>query len=347
MQHPAVAEGPWAPPGSADRAARSTRPGRRRRRRTPPVNGRSGAVDAVRVLAVVAVVIGHSHPTALWTELTFTWHVPVFFILSGYLFHPGRDAGSELRRRSRTILLPTLGWLTLVTAAWCLHAVVSGADLATDFWHRLAWGGVDLWAPYSAFWFMPVLVAALVLLRLLEGSPAPVAWLVGLAGYLVCLAFQDESASSFWSLLLTPACLLFVLAGRELRRWRGRIPAPLAIGLALLAVSIVAVRAGSDVVNIKAGSFGTPVISVLVAFAITTGLLLTAEVAFSVPQVARTSYTVSRLAATSLPVVLGHMVVLMMLPQPWGWGEIIATMIGLWLAALLIARHPRISRLLL
>ena len=316
---------------------------------TRTASTRSAALDAVRVLAVVAVVIGHARPGRITTTLTFSWHVPVFFVLSGYLLAEGRDAATELRRRARTILLPTLAWGVIVTAVWWLHASIAGPPLHHHFGHRLLWGGVDLVAPYSPFWFMPVLVASLVLTRLLDDVHRWLPLLVGLGGYLLCLGYPHAVATSFWSILLAPACMLYVLAGRELRTWRARISMPFLTGVTMLAISVAAIALGADPVNIKAASFGTTVVSALDAALISAGLILIAESLCARSSAeALSARVVSRLATTSLPVILAHMLVLMTLwPMPWSWLEIAGTIVALWGLALVISRSGRLSRLLL
>jgi fucose 4-O-acetylase-like acetyltransferase len=273
-------------------------------------------LDSVRVLAVVAVVVGHSRPERTAAMLTFTWHVPVFFVLSGYLLSPGRDAATELSRRTASILVPTLAWGMIVTALWWLHGESTGVPLDGDFWRRLGWGGSGLGAPYSPFWFMPVLVVAILLVRLLDSTHRWAAWAVAVGGYLLCLGYPAETATSFWSLLLAPACMLYVLFGRQLRAWRPRLPFPFGVGLALLALAAFSIHEGATWVNIKQGSFGTPIVSALDAALVSIGLILLAESVFGTwSHHWIGAKAISKLAATSLPVILGHMLVLSMQPR--------------------------------
>lgn len=309
---------------------------------------RSAALDAVRVAAVVAVVVGHSRSENAARILTFSWHVPVFFILSGYLLRSRRDAADELARRTKTVLVPTLCWGMIVTVGWLIHTHHAGAPVGVPFVKRLLWGGVALGYPYSPFWFMPVLVFAVVLVRLLDATHRWAALGVGTVGYLYCLAFPEAVAASLWSIALVPACLLFVLAGRQLRTWRSRIPYPFALGILLLAVAAAALRLGLEPVNIKAGSFGTPIFSALNAVLISSGMILTTEATFShVPRESAMSRGINLLAATSLPVILGHMLMLSSWTKPWTWPEIVATVVGLWILGLVLHRSRIASRYLL
>lgn len=318
---------------------------------SPPATrrrGRSAALDAVRILAVLAVVVGHSRPEHTAVELTFTWHVPVFFVLSGYLLSPGRSTSEELRRRTTTILVPTFLWGVIVTVAWWIHGHHVGVPLDSDFFRRLAWGGSALGAPYSPFWFMPVLVAAVVLARMLGNVNRWAPWGVAVAGYLLCWQFPQQTATSFWSLMLAPACMIYVLIGQELRRWRRHVPMPFLVGAALLALAAIIVHSGTTWVNIKQGSFGDPGISAVDAAFISVGLVLVAESVFGPWSHDWTgSRIISKLAATSMPVILGHMLLLSWFPQPWGWPLIIAVIVVLWVIGLLLSLQPRAAKYLL
>ncbi|AUZ87618.1 hypothetical protein CVO76_08230, partial [Arthrobacter agilis] len=79
---------------------------------------RSGAIDALRVLAVVAVVTGHVWAGPLIDAGLYTWHVPAFFVLSGYLWknrepHLRGAVATEAKKRFRTIMTPYVAWLVL------------------------------------------------------------------------------------------------------------------------------------------------------------------------------------------------------------------------------------------
>ena len=57
------------------------------------VGPRQPGPDLVRIVGLAAIVIGHVYSAEHEVRLaTYTWHVPVFFILSGYLWQPGRGA---------------------------------------------------------------------------------------------------------------------------------------------------------------------------------------------------------------------------------------------------------------
>ncbi|TCI99731.1 acyltransferase family protein [Aeromicrobium sp. IC_218] len=272
---------------------------------------RSVGIDLARVVGLVAIVAGHAWDGHEVSVLLFSWHVPIFFLLTGYLWRPGRPLGAEVRKRARTLLVPYVLWYLIVAGIWFTYA---SQVLYDDFdWHaaaRTALGGVDAPRPFSAFWFVTALFAATVALRALEklGPWAP--WLV--AALMLGLFVQDRVrwAGVYWSAATGVACLVFVLAGQVLRTHRDRVPLPLVTGIALVLVGLVPVVAGDVMsLNLKAGVFGTPYLSVLCAIAISIGVLLVCEWAAQVLPAVLLRPVVP-LATAALPLLFTHTLVM-------------------------------------
>jgi acyltransferase len=326
------------PPGRSDAGSRTTR---------------SAALDVVRIVAVVAVVAGHAysrHPST--ARLIFSWHVPIFFVLSGYLWTPGRSLGSEVRRRGETLLVPYTAWLVIVTTGWLLVRHHRGIHLHERFFHKLLKGGTYIGMPYSAFWFISALFVAAVVFRLIEratGGLAPVvAAAAGVVGVVVAGHSPQTLRSIWWAVGLALPCLLFVAAGALLRKVRPGISWPLLTGAALLLFGGSALRLGVHSLNIKNANFGDPAVTLIVSIALCVGMILVAEGMF-VGGLSR-SDAISRLAAGALPVVLAHgMFLVVLADEPFDaplW-VFVAALVVPWLAALLIARSPKLAKVLL
>lgn len=262
---------------------------------------RSAAIDAVRVLGVAAVVAGHVWADAvpMVRALLYSWHVPVFFVLSGYL---ATQAPVTLlaRRRAISLLLPYVTWLALITALF------PGAVPLPD----LLLGGAYLPRPYSAFWFVTALFVAVILAALLERFP--IGWQWASAGVLLLVAYLvgPGLAQVPLAAAVGASCVVFVLAGRWLRRVRDRVDRPLLVGMIAVAGGLLlAVTGVVRPLELKGADFGTPVASVLVAVMISFGLILVAEAALR-GLGARASGVVTRIALGGFMVVLTHAAVL-------------------------------------
>ena len=119
---------------------------------------RNTGVDALRLVSIAAVVLGHSYLSQLeFTEYLEVWRMPLFFFLSGYFWTRGRPLLPDLRGRWTSLAVPYLLWAVLMSvAAWRWNH--KDPD---RFWElmRTGWyGGADQQPPWWAFWFISVLL---------------------------------------------------------------------------------------------------------------------------------------------------------------------------------------------
>ncbi|HKS00680.1 MAG TPA: acyltransferase family protein [Arthrobacter sp.] len=303
-----------------------------------PRQVRSGAIDFLRVLGIAAVVAGH---IAAWSgpvlrETVYTWHVPLFFFLSGYLWSEGRGLIQEMNKRAKTLLLPYIVWLVPVGVWWLSQTdVVRGADL-----RRLMLGGSNIGGTLAAFWFVTALFFAVLALRAIQRFPNWLQWTLAVAALVVTARAPEPVARVPLAAGVGLACIVFVLAGREFKRHRLRIRRPLMTGLAILCGCAAAMLSGlSTYLDLKYARLGTPVITVVVAIGICAALLLIAE--HVIPLLgSRFKNELSTLASCGFMVVLTHGVVLVELTKLGlpPWLLFAGSLAGPWLLALVILR---------
>lgn len=82
-----------------------------------PTKERNRSIDILRAIAIVLVVIGHSFPVpgCEWWQTHFSagsYRMALFLFISGYLFKDmeWKDFGSFLVRKTRSLLIPLIGW---------------------------------------------------------------------------------------------------------------------------------------------------------------------------------------------------------------------------------------------
>lgn len=270
------------------------------------------------------------------------WHVPVFFILTGYLWKPGRTVREELSRRSRTLLVPYAVWLAVIGCLYIGAFFVGTGSLPVEELRNAIYGGAFAVRPFSAFWFVTVLFFAAVLYRCLERLPHFVGW--GLAGVgLVGALFAGELMSKTpLGIALAVPCLIFILIGRELPKLQRLIKHQLLVGVLLLAGGLSLVIFNIlEPLDIKNGNFGTTGLSVTNAAAISFGLILLANSAYRRLTAAAHRVT-TRLATVGFVVVLTHAYVLALLgTQPTGsWSDFAVALIAPWIIGLILVRTP-------
>jgi peptidoglycan/LPS O-acetylase OafA/YrhL len=202
------------------------------------------ALDGVRGIAVLLVLVGHAFPR-LW--LLAATGVTVFFVLSGYLITGillrDHDANGRVNLRRFYVrrvfrLAPTLLLVLSVTVAWCVAWKVYETTLARDavstLTYRANWGveSGDFTLPLAQTWSLSVeeqfYFVWPVLLLLLGARRHRLVWLAaGLA--LVSLGWRLIAAdSSLLAVLygsvsvafaLLVGCLIACLDLREPARW--------------------------------------------------------------------------------------------------------------------------------
>jgi acyltransferase len=300
---------------------------------------RSGAIDAVRVLGIIAIVAGHVWGHQTTHNLLYAWHVPVFFFLTGYFWTPGRAVVQEARKRWATLARPYIFWLVVLLAT-SIAINLYRQDLSQGDVVGPLYGGAIATQPFSAFWFVTVLFFAAVGYRLLDRVSPELRWSAAACGLVVGYFAGTLLAKTPLSIGSALPCLAFIATGEVFRRVEPKLRAPVLVGVALLGGSTMLVLTGwSAPLDIKQGNYGTPIISVFVASAISAGLVLTAKAASAhVP--ARAHKTATGLAQAGFVVILTHAVVLMVLsttPKDEVYRFLLALCVP-WLLGLILVR---------
>ncbi|WP_166790254.1 MULTISPECIES: acyltransferase family protein [unclassified Cryobacterium] len=276
---------------------------------------RSAAIDGLRVIGIVAIVAGH-----VWSDQSndiarmglYTWHVPVFFFLSGYLWANERTLGVEFSKRVRTLLVPYVAWLLAIGAVYGTYLWANGQALHVG---NVLLGGSYMGAPFFAFWFVTALFGACLLLRALQRFPVWLPWAVAVAGLTVAYLAPDALTAVPFSLGVAVPAMIFILAGISFRRIAPRLRSRGWVSVALLAGSAALIVTGlSQPLDMKQGDFGTPVVSVVVASAISAGLVLLFQRVFASIR-PRVAGAVTRAATVGLAVVLTHSAFILLLSK--------------------------------
>lgn len=148
--------------------------------------------DVAKAIAILAVIAGHTairflgagRGASLTFATCFTFHLPLFFLVSGYFLHVDRPFA--WKREAKTLLLPYAFTAAAVVVGVCLsnlalHDWGSTRQLFYDWGSAALYGAGDipahpLW-PQSvrigAIWFLPALFWARLLVVLAHKTPAP------------------------------------------------------------------------------------------------------------------------------------------------------------------------------
>ena len=127
------------------------------------VEARNHTIDILRGLAILLVVFGHITRTMWLNSYIWSFHIPVFFLLSGYLYDPNKFAmfGAFVKRKFKGLIIPYLIFGGLTYLYWLLaESRFRGSDL--NAWEQLL--GIFYGSRYEHFldfngplWFIPCL----------------------------------------------------------------------------------------------------------------------------------------------------------------------------------------------
>lgn len=266
---------------------------------------RNAGIDAVRVVAMLAIVAGHLWGAGLPRPLLYSWHVPVFFFLSGLLWRPGRTVRSELRARSLTLLVPYAAWLLIVLVA-VVPVLVARGEIPPPDLGALLLGGRGPTTPFWTIWFVTALFFAAVWMRLLERVPVAVRWGTAIAATLLVVVVAPDVLSRLpFSLGHSAVGLLYLLAGAAFARVRRRFAVPWPWALVAVAVALLVASVPGSGFDLKPLRLGLPVLGLLVSITVSAGLVVLAERALQRAPAAVSS-AVSRLGTATLVVLFVH-----------------------------------------
>ena len=85
-------------------------------------------LDSLKGLGIFLVIFGHLLPASVLTQYVYAFHVPLFFVVSGYLFDRRRYGFRQLvLRRLRTLIVPYFVFATVSFLFW--FVVVRGLSV--------------------------------------------------------------------------------------------------------------------------------------------------------------------------------------------------------------------------
>lgn len=232
-------------------------------------------VDVARGIGILAVVIGHVWTRGPLRDAMYSFHMPLFFLLSGLLSRPQPVARFTARQIAGQ-MRPYAAFLLLLILADQIIEPLKGGRPIFHVWPDdllpILLGGYWLRGPYTIFWFVPCLMMARIAFNaLLVRWPDPLdrRWFM-LVPPVLALAYAAGWATpaSPLGLVAVPMAFLLLWAGSAWARvrWRNGMAVPLAI------FSIAGLAGLLPTLNMKVGDYGWPIVSI--ASAVASSLLI-------------------------------------------------------------------------
>ncbi|MBV2150535.1 acyltransferase family protein [Sphingobium sp. AS12] len=234
-------------------------------------------VDVARGIGILAVVVGHVWTRGPLRDALYSFHMPLFFILSGMLSRP-QPVGRFTLRQLTSQMRPYAIFLTLLIVADQMIEPLKGGRPIFHQWPGdllpILLGGFWLRGPYTIFWFVPCLMVARILFNIaLCRWPDPFdrRWpllLVPVTGAAYALGWMMQASPL--GLLAVPMAFVLLWIGAAWARvgWRNVMIVPLAL------LSLAGLAGWFPTLNMKVADYGWPLLSI--GSAIATSLLIVA-----------------------------------------------------------------------
>lgn len=130
-----------------------------------PASNRYDWLDISKGIGIVLVVIGHVaegllqaglpdgeslHP---WIQFIYSFHMPLFFIISGYLFSPSyeKNPGKFIPSKLKSLVYPYLLWSVLQTGIEIFLSKYTNKGIGMEELYSI------LWQPRAHFWYLHAL----------------------------------------------------------------------------------------------------------------------------------------------------------------------------------------------
>ncbi len=179
-------------------------------------------IDIAKGVAILAIVAGHCiAQNSLTKNILFSFHVPLFFILTGYTFGLSKTFKDFLRRTVKDFLHLIIPTVLMVGAYGILRILIFGADPAEEFHNflvKLFWSsGTGVYITASAHmwlpWFFVATFFAKLFLRILylifKDNYKIISILCGFVG----VAFLDKGFALPFGISTALVGLFFMVTG--------------------------------------------------------------------------------------------------------------------------------------
>ncbi len=186
-------------------------------------------IDIARGIAIICIVLGHLNVPQI-NRIVFTFHVPLFFIISGYFFNDQISFGKLLNKKARTLLCPYYLTCFTIISAVVIRSLIrhkgGTVNKVKDLLYATLYAAGDKYtepfyiASIGAIWFLWAMFWAECMLYFVLKVKPEIRFLVIAAVF----AAGYYSRQLFWfPLSIQAGCsaLLFVYIGYLVRKMEG------------------------------------------------------------------------------------------------------------------------------
>lgn len=162
-------------------------------------------IDVAKGIGILAIIAGHLGVSEI-NQIVFTFHVPLFFVISGYFLNTKEAFLPFLKKKAKRLLLPYLYTCIVLLVFTPLTAALAGKkDLVRVVLNFLTTALYGAGSPISVFpqvdsigaiWFLPALFWGLILARFCLENPREKPWRLVVLAAVISLCIT--TSSYFW-----------------------------------------------------------------------------------------------------------------------------------------------------
>lgn len=159
-------------------------------------------IDIGKGIAIILMVIGHTSIPSVLSNFIWAFHMPFFFIVSGWVTHWDKTSVKEfIIRRCKTLLIPFVVYSIIVLALYSQLGINKWQDMLLH-----GWGGY-------ALWFIPVLfVASLIAKLVMSQKGVSLVWAIVIL-IAIGAIFRYFHVALPWTLSTVPYATALILIG--------------------------------------------------------------------------------------------------------------------------------------
>lgn len=133
------------------------------------MNNRIEYYDIAKGIAICLVVIGHISSNSTLNSVIYSFHIPIFFMISGSLIYNSNNKNKSLYEymiiKNNSLLLPYALFSILYILINCFYNILNGSlnykFILEDIYRTLTLEGINV------LWFFPVLFSTSILLKII------------------------------------------------------------------------------------------------------------------------------------------------------------------------------------
>lgn len=175
-------------------------------------------LDTAKGIGMICVILGHMGNASI-NSIVFSFHMPLFFLLSGYFISRRKEWGELIPVKARHLIIPYLFTGIAVTLISIPKAIVIHKDPALVAWHwftAMLYGSGSLKSyffhiePLGAVWFLLAMFWALIIYNWIIGKKY--SWLFVILSFAIGYGVTQILYLP-WSILSGMVAVLFVYIG--------------------------------------------------------------------------------------------------------------------------------------